>query len=1280
MFLDHCVRPKSLLSRRGCLATLFLVCTGLLTLSQPASAQTPLAPVWMSSTISGNGTNKDTGDGGPALSAEQGLIESAVMDQAGNLYISDNGNYVIRKISPNGIITTIAGTAGTACTSASLSCGDGGPATQALIHPMSVALDRDGNLMIIEETNYDIRKVNLATGIITTFAGTPLHTGNSGNGGPATSALMGTPYGGYGDRFGNFYIADFHNHLIRKVDANGIISTFAGTGTAGSAGDGGPAASAELNEPFDIWVDLAGDVYICDYGTNTVRMVDTNGIIHTVAGNGTLGYNSDGIPATTAELNGPHRAIGDGLGNLYIADDHNYLVRKVDPSANITSIAGMDSKTTYVDTDIPATTTGMNPYGIASDSSNNLYITDPTQYRIHRLSLNTGFPATSVGSSSAMQNIAVESTAAITPGTATLSPSTPAQFALGSLSGCALGTSLAANTPCTIPVTFSPQAAGLQTAQLAITDATGKVSVLGLSGVGMAPVPALSAAAISTIIGDGTAGDDSSHVSAPRGGVVDSAGNIYFADSANNAIRRIDHVSGVIATVAGVGSAGYSGDTMAAVSAQLSAPAKVVVDAAGDLYIADTGNSVIRYVDASTGIISTIAGTGTAGYIGDAGLATAAELNHPQGICVDLGGHVYVADTGNNVIRYFGKGGMIVTLVGTGTAGYTGDGSYPVSAELNAPQSVLVDQGGNIYIADTGNNVVRLIAASHPVITTFAGIQGTSVNAGDGGNSVSATLDQPSDIAVDAAGDLYIAAGGQVRTVNVAGTITTLAGTGASGSYGGEGASAMTAVLPSPISNLMLDSAANLVLVDTAANRLLKVTVAMSAVVNLGNVTPGTTGFNQIVSVLNVGNTALNLSGIALSNDFIQQMNGSSDCTSATSLAPGQNCTIGIGFSPAAADTGTITGTLTITDNALNGTASQTVPLSGTAKSVLATATAISFSPASPFYGAPATVTATISNGNALTGTVSFSVNGASIGSAPINGNQAMLQLPILPVATTSITASYSGDSANAESSSTSNLTIQPVALTVTAADATIPFGGAFPAFTYTITGFVNRETVSVVSGTASETTSATSSSSAGNYSINIAQGTLSAANYIFHFMPGTLTIQPPPPPDYTFAVTPATMSVPAGRVAYVTLTLVPLHGYAGTVNLSCSGLPAGTSCAFTGPLTADGLGDTTWTQVMISTAGSQAANIKDRSGNISGIWFAVGVPLCFTGIVLRRRRWISKLLVLVIAAIVTTGMTSCSQGTPNSVAVGGSYQITVTATDASANISHAATFALTIQ
>jgi len=1267
-----------------------------LMLIQEAPGQTALAPVPVISTIAGNGTGADAGDGGQALKAElRGSPLCVAVDKAGNMYISDSFDYVIRKVSKaTGIISTIAGTAGTAGNSTN--SGDGGSATSALVNPQSVSIDNNGNLLITDYVDSVIRRID-QNGIITTVAGMYGKTGRTGDGHAATSATLYHPTYAMTDVAGNIYIADEANYVIRKVSPNGIITTIAGTaGTHGYTGDGGLATAATLYEPYFLWMDWAGDLFVSDaYGNNVIRKIDPKGIITTFAGNGKQGFIGNGGPATSAEFYAPFGGLTDAFGNNYITDHNNEAIRVVNTSGVISEFAGLGGTAGqgYGGDGGPALTAKINgPANIAMDALNNMYIGDSGTNRVRFVSLNMNFPSTAVASS-ASQNIFVQSSSAVTPSTATITPvtsATPAVFTLGTLSGCTLGVPLAASTPCTVPITFQPAAPGLQTAQLAFTDSTGYVSILGLSGVGVAPEVTFGPAAISTIAGNGIAGSTgatgpaaSAQVSAPRGGVIDSAGNIYFADSGNHIVRRIDAVTGAISTAAGTGTAGYAGDGAAATAAQLNSPAKVAVDAAGDLYIADTGNSVIRYVNATTGFISTIAGVGTAGYTGDGGMATAASLNHPQGLAIDLGAHVYVADTGNNVIRYFGNGGLITTLTGTGTAGYIGDGGNAYGAELNAPQSVALDGSGNVYIADTGNDIVRRISGTNQ-ISTFAGQQGIAVNAGDGGLATQATLSQPSDIVLDAAGDLYIAAGGQIRMVNTASVISTLAGTGAAGSYSGEGGAATSAVLPSPVSNLMLDSAANIVLSDTAGNRLLKIATATPMPLDLGTGTPGATSAGKTLSILNTGNSALNITGVNVSAGFTLQAAGTSDCTAATSLTPGQSCSLSIAFSPGSSANGVVTGALTLTDNALNGAGvTQTIGLSGTAKVIVSTTTVVSVSSISLVYGAPAaTAIAMVNGGNAPTGTVSFSVNGTSIGGVTLSNNQATIVLPNLPAGRADIVASYAGDDNNGSSSGTASITIQPAVLTVTAASATITYGAALPSLTYTITGLVNGDGASVIAGAPVETTTATATSTVGSYPITITQGTLTVSNYTFSFVNGTLTIKPPPSPDYTLTVTPASTSIPAGQVDYVTLTLTPLYGYKGTVSLSCGSLPKSVSCAFTGPLAGDGLGDPAWTQVIIYTNGRNVTSSRNNAPfSAPGVWFSLGIPLCFVGLGLckDRRRWAGRLLGLFLIVAFTAGMSSCSQG-GGAAAPAGTYSIVVTAADTSANLSHAATFTLTIQ
>jgi trimeric autotransporter adhesin len=273
-----------------------------------------------------------------------------------------------------------------------------------------------------------------------------------------------------------------------------------------------------------------------------------------------------------------------------------------------------------------------------------------------------------------------------------------------------------------------------------------------------------STGSISTVAGTGSSGysgDGGQATSAalkyPNGVAVDASGNIYIADTYNNRIRIVTKSTGIISTVAGTGSYSYSGDGGQATSAALFYPYGVAVDASGNIYIADTYNHRIRMVTKSTGIISTVAGDGTPEYKGDGGPATSAILYYPASIAVDALGNIYIADSFNYRIRMVTKStGIISTVAGTGSYGYSGDGGQATSAILNYPRGVAVDVSGNIYIADTNNHCIRMMTKSTGIISTVAGT-GSYGYSGDGGQATSAALYSPYGVAVDASGNIYIA-------------------------------------------------------------------------------------------------------------------------------------------------------------------------------------------------------------------------------------------------------------------------------------------------------------------------------------------------------------------------------------------------------------------------------------------------------------------------------------------------------------------------------------------
>jgi sugar lactone lactonase YvrE len=271
-------------------------------------------------TVAGNGSAGFSGDGAAATNAQLNTAYGVAVDASGNIYIADQNNNRVRMVNSLGVISTIAGTGFGGAS------GDGGPATAATLSaPDAVAVDASGNIYICDHSSNRIRKIS--AGIISTVAGGG--TANPGDGGPATAASLNFPTGVAADNFGNIYIADGANNRIRKVNAGGIISTIAGNGTVGFSGDGGPATAAMINDPISVTLDASGNIYIVDAQNNRVREINTNSIITTIAGNGTVGFSGDGGAAVNAALNAPYGITVVGSGFVYISDEGNNRVRQV---------------------------------------------------------------------------------------------------------------------------------------------------------------------------------------------------------------------------------------------------------------------------------------------------------------------------------------------------------------------------------------------------------------------------------------------------------------------------------------------------------------------------------------------------------------------------------------------------------------------------------------------------------------------------------------------------------------------------------------------------------------------------------------------------------------------------------------------------------------------------------------------------------------------------------------------------------------------------------------
>ena len=602
---------------------------------------------------------------GTGSAARFNYPSAVAIDTAGNLYVADSNNSTIRKITTAGVVTTLAGKA--FYTGAT----DGKGAAAQFSYPYGVATDNapSANVFVADTFNHTIRKVTSA-GVVTTFAGAAGTVGSTN--GTTTAVRFNYPYGLATDTSNNIYIADSGNSLVRKSTSAGVVTTFAGT--VGSAGNvDGTGTTAKFNRPVGIGRDAANSLYVEDVNAQTIRKITSATVVTTLAGsNGAKGSaNGSGASAT---FNIPTGSATDTSGNVYVADSMNNIVRKITPVGAVTTFAGTSGVVGSANL-TGAAASFYRPTGIASDSSNNLYVTDALANTVRKIT-SGGAVATYAGYPSV-----IGSTDATGSAASFFTPSSLASDTSGNLYVADAGNhTIRKITPAGAVTTIAGTAG-----QKGTTDATGAAA----------------------------------RFNAPNGVTVDAAGNVYVADTGNHTIRKITP-AGVVATIAGA--AGTAGVTNATgIAARFNSPNGVAVDASGNLYVADTYNYGVRKIVLSTGVVTTLAGTlGTAGSTN--GTGTAAKFGYLYGIAVDTAGNVYVPDYSYNTIRKITAAGVATTLAGTsgtrGSANGTG-----TAATFSTPIALTVDASNNVYVADYGNCDLRKVTSAG-VVTTPIGVAG----------------------------------------------------------------------------------------------------------------------------------------------------------------------------------------------------------------------------------------------------------------------------------------------------------------------------------------------------------------------------------------------------------------------------------------------------------------------------------------------------------------------------------------------------------------------------
>ena len=622
--------------------------------------------------------------------------EAVAVDAAGTIYVADTRNQTIRKVTPGGEVTTLAGLAG------SRGSADGTGAAARFDSPSGVAVDGAGNVYVADLLNHTIRKITPG-GSVSTLAGLAGFDGSVD--GTGAGARFAGPSGVAVDTAGMVYVADSGNQTIRKITPAGTVSTLAGlAGSTGSAD--GTGSVARFSGPVDLTVDSAGFIYVADQFNHTIRKITPAGAVTTFAGIAEFQGSADGTGGA-ATFRFPKGLSVDAAGTLYVADRGNSTIRKITPAAVVTTFAGLAGTTGSVDGTGSAARFAFPP-DVAVDAAGTLYVADQSNGTIRRI----------------MPDATVSTLAG------------PADSG-GSVDGPGLSARLFNPSGVTVDAAGNLYVADTRNQTIRKITRTGIVSTFaGLPGV---PGSA-----------DGAGG--AARFGNPRGVAVDTAGNVYVADLGNTAIRKITP-AGVVTTLAGQPGAPGSADGTGS-AARFSFPTSLAVDGAGNVFVTDSSINTIRKVTPA-GVVTTVAGLANNPGSQD-GLGGAARFRSPLGIAIDTAGNLYVSDSNNHTIRKITPSGLVSTLAGSAQQSGSVDG-VGGAARFSVPEGIAVDGAGNVYVSDLVNNLIRKVTPAGVVSTVAGQLQavGSSDGTGSGVRFCFATA-----IAADRAGNVFVADSG----------------------------------------------------------------------------------------------------------------------------------------------------------------------------------------------------------------------------------------------------------------------------------------------------------------------------------------------------------------------------------------------------------------------------------------------------------------------------------------------------------------------------------------